>query len=216
MNSREDETAARQTRFVLASASPRRRTLLQQVGIEPVCRAVNIDETPLADESPADLVLRLAGRKASECAILMMSQKFSPVSDATDTLIIGADTIIDFQGRSLGKPRDREDAVNILLKLSTREHFVHTGVAVYSTQQRRMLTGIVSTTVRFGSISEDEAIRYWETGEPADKAGAYGIQGLGARYVAHMDGSYSNVVGLPLYETLNLIEKIGLPNSSDK
>ena len=199
--------------IILASASPRRKELLEQIGISVSCYAVDIDETPHAQESPADLVQRLALGKAGCCRErLLLAHNRGELSSSEDTLIVGADTIIDLDGASLGKPDDREHAVATLLSLANRDHFVHTGVAVVSLNGNIHKSKIVTTTVSFGPVTEADAIRYWESGEPSDKAGSYGIQGLGAQFVAHLSGSYSNVVGLPLYEVLSLLR--AEPNSN--
>jgi len=175
--------------LVLASASPRRRELLEQLGLSPVCRAVDIDETPLPEESPAAMVLRLA--ELSESTGLS-------VESSLPLIFIGADTTIEFAGQSLGKPDNREHCIDMLRTLSEREHRVHTGVAVSSSNGLKVESRIVTTHVQMGTI-------------PADKAGAYGIQGIGARYVEHISGSYSNVVGLPLYETLLMLQRMCKP-----
>ncbi len=206
--------SAARIRLILASASPRRQQLLRQIGHEPVCLPVDVDETPLPGEDPASLVQRLAASKA-ECFL----QHHAHELECTDTdklLVLGADTVIDLDGEILGKPRDREDAVQMLLRLADREHSVVSGVCLLQASapgleklQRREDIH-VRTVLRFGPMSAEQAEDYWETGEPAGKAGAYAIQGLGARFVAQLSGSYSNVVGLPLYETQGLLQRAGL------
>jgi septum formation protein len=123
-------------------------------------------------------------------------------------LIIGADTTIDLDNSSLGKPSGEFEAIDMLHRLAEREHLVHTGICVLDASTGGAETGLVTTIVRFGAISEAHAKRDWASGEPMGKAGAYGIQGLGAQFVTHLSGSYSNVVGMPLYETLQLVEKV--------
>ncbi len=180
--------------LTLASASPRRRQLLQQIGFEPTCYAVDIDETPLQDESAADYVVRLAREKACE------AQKRLSV----DTAILGADTVVVCDGIIFGKPKNQQHAESMLLKLSNREHQVMTGVAVVNAQKIQHV--LVSTTVKFGPISVDQAQAYWRSGEPFDKAGGYAIQGFGAVFVERIDGCYFNVVGLPLNATVKLLQ----------
>lgn len=201
-------------RLILASASPRRRQLLQQIGHDPLCVPVDADEQPLPGESPAALVQRLAVNKA-ECFLQHHAHRLD-LEPGQQLLVLGADTVIDLDGNVLGKPRDREDGLQMLQRLSEREHSVVTGVCLLrangpgldSVQARDEIC--VSTLLRFGPVSSRQAADYWETGEPADKAGAYAIQGIGAQFVAQLSGSYSNVVGLPLYETQGLLQQAGL------
>ena len=188
--------------LILASASPRRLQLLQQFGHDPLCVPVDVD------------VQRLARRKAECC--LQHHAHLHGVPDSGDLLVLGADTVIDLDGEVLGKPRDREQALEMLQRLSEREHAVVSGVCLL----RATGPGLdnlqscdslcVRTVLRFGPVSAEQAAAYWETGEPVDKAGAYAIQGRGAQFVAHLSGSYSNVVGLPLYETQSLLQQAGL------
>ena len=184
-------------RLVLASSSPRRLELLRQIGHEPRVAAIDIDETPRPGETPRALVVRLARAKAH--AVEPPDVK---------TVVLAADTVIDLDGRVLGKPRDRADAVAMLLALGGREHDVLSGLCV----RRALGTHAVAvrTLVRFGRVTRAEAVRYWESGEPVGKAGGYAIQGRGARFVASVRGSYSNVVGLPLHETARLLAAAGL------
>lgn len=184
-------------RLILASASARRKELLEQVGLNPHCQAVDIDETPRPGELPEVLVKRLASAKATA---------IEPAS----CIVLAADTVIDLDGRILGKPADRDDALSMLMRLADREHTVISGVCVIGGHCRTPQLVSVSTQVRFGPVEKQQAIDYWNSGEPVDKAGSYGIQGLGAQFVAHLSGSYSNVVGLPLYETLELLSRAGL------
>jgi septum formation protein len=192
--------------IILASQSPQRKTLLEQVGFDIQCCPVDIDESLLADELPADLVVRLALGKALRCFELQKATNKTAKIPAR--LIIGADTTIDLDNTSLGKPVDEFDALDMLHRLANREHLVHSGICVIDATNGAAETQLVTTIVRFGPISALQAKQYWDSGEPKGKAGAYGIQGLGAQFVAHLSGSYSNVVGLPLYETLQLVEKV--------
>lgn len=195
--------------LILASQSPRRRQLLQQLGFEPICLASDIDETPQTFETPHALVRRLAKTKAGACA------RRTDLDERTGSthqsrIILAADTVIDLEGQVLGKPQDETEAISMLRALSDREHQVHTGVCVLQPDTEVLHCTVVSTDVRFSKISVDTARKYWNSGEPAGKAGGYAIQGIGARFVVHLSGSYSNVVGLPLFETAGLLECVGL------
>ncbi len=186
--------------IVLASASPRRRELLQQIGVR--CRAlpVDIDESPLADEAPTDYVSRLAREKAEAAASLLGDENALPV--------LGADTIVELQGELLGKPADSAQAVEMLTRLSGTTHQVHTAVAVVchgATHQR-----LQSSRVSFAALTEAQIRAYVDTGEPLDKAGAYGIQGAAAAFICHLEGSFSSVMGLPLFETAELLAQCGV------
>jgi len=192
------------TQILLASQSPQRKILLEQVGFAVSCCPVNIDETPHANELPRDLVVRLALTKARQCYLLQESA----AKQIRARVIIAADTTIDLDNLSVGKPTGESEAMEILRLLAGREHLVHTGVCALDNSTQQLETELVTTIVRFGPITQAQAKSYWNSGEPMGKAGAYGIQGLGAQFVAHLSGSYSNVVGLPLYETLQLVEKV--------
>lgn len=181
--------------FVLASASPRRRELLAQVGLEPEVMPSHIDETPREGESAEAYGLRVATEKARACA--------------DERPALAADTEVVLDGRCLGKPGTAEAAKAMLRSLSGRSHEVLTAVALRTGQD--VLTAVVRTEVSFRDLSDEEIARYVATGECADKAGAYGIQGRGGALVARVSGSYTNVVGLPLEETLALLAKGGLP-----
>ena len=185
--------------LVLASASPRRLELLQQIGVHCRVRPVDIPEVPGAAELPARFVERLSREKA--CAGLAVADE--------GTVVIGADTVVVCDGQILGKPVDREDALAMLQRLSGCEHQVMTAVTVAN--RERMLTEVVTTDVRFKTLTPAQCEQYWLSGEPRDKAGAYGIQGLGAVFVASIHGSYSAVVGLPLMETAALLNEFAIP-----
>jgi septum formation protein len=148
---------------------------------------------------PAVFVERLAREKA--CAGLAVA--------ADGAVVLGADTVVVSEGMILGKPVNREDALAMLQQLSGSEHQVMTAVAI--TNRERILTQVVTTDVRFKTLSQMQCEQYWASGEPQDKAGAYGIQGLGAVFVASINGSYSAVVGLPLMETAALLDEFGIP-----
>lgn len=185
----------------LASGSPRRRELLTQIGVSFMTVGADIDETPLDHESPSAYVERLARGKAEA------GRRALKVS--TDGCVLGADTAVVLDGRILGKPLDQADSVAMLMALSGRDHEVLTAIAVLDGQ--RCESRVVRSRVRFRAITEQEALAYWASGEPRDKAGSYGIQGLGAVFVAGLEGSYSAVVGLPLCETSELLGHFGIP-----
>lgn len=185
------------TELVLASASPRRRELLAQLGVQFDVVPADIDEYVLPGERPETYVRRMAEGKAK-----------AGWAGASGRPVLGADTAVVVDGLILGKPRDRDDALRMLELLSGRTHRVISGVAIADGDQ--VLERLCSTEVTFGEISAAEREAYWATGEPQDKAGAYGIQGLGARFVRHINGSYTGVVGLPLYETAELLRCTGL------
>jgi septum formation protein len=195
----------------LASASPRRHELLRQLGVEfeelrlreAAGRRRDIVEAPRKDESPLDYVKRIARLKASVGWHRMERRAMPPKP------VLGADTEVVLDGATLGKPADAAAAVTMLAALSGRTHEVLTAVAIRWQQQ---LAQAVSTSrVTFRSIPRDEIERYVATGEPFDKAGGYGIQGRAAAFVSQLEGSYSGVVGLPLFETSELLARIGFP-----
>ncbi len=182
--------------LLLASTSPRRHEILSALRLDfSVCH-VDIDETPLNGESPEAMVLRLAAAKVAAA------------DTGSAALILGADTAVVVDDHILGKPVDEADCLRTLGLLSGRVHQVVTGVALHTPSGTK--TAVSATDVHFREISRDEALAYWQSGEPRDKAGAYAIQGLGGAFVARIDGSYSGVVGLPVYETLQLLSAAGL------
>lgn len=182
--------------FILASRSPRRRELLAGLGLAFDCAPADIDETRRTDESAEAFVERLARGKAAA------------VAASTRMLVLGADTEVVIDGETLGKPAGESDALAMLERLSGRTHEVLTGIAV--TAGDRTESRVVRTHVTLRDTTPAERSAYWATGEPADKAGAYAIQGIGAIFVAHIDGSYTNVVGLPLFETVELLGRFGV------
>jgi septum formation protein len=192
------DASAASPALVLASASPRRAELLERLGAVIIIRPADLDETPLRDEPPQDLVTRLANAKAAALA----------TTDRPDEIVLAADTEVVRDGRSLGKPRDRADAVAMLTSLSGRTHEVMTGVAV---QRGASCHHAVATTrVTFREITTAEISWYVATGEPEGKAGGYALQGLGAALVDRIEGSDTNVIGLPLPETIRLLRIVGL------
>ncbi|MEZ4318234.1 MAG: Maf family protein [Myxococcota bacterium] len=181
-------------RLVLASGSPRRRQLLEWAGLSPEVRPSDVDEHWVVGEDPADAAERLARSKA-----------LGP----DDAVLVAADTVVHVDGEPFGKPEGANDAVAMLRRLSGRWHHVTTGVAVRSAQG--VLTSFrVTTDVRFRALSDGEIARYVATGEPLDKAGAYGIQGEGGGLVAEVRGDWTNVMGLPLEATLSALQAHGI------
>ncbi len=182
--------------FVLASRSPRRRDLLASVGLHPTRFAPDVDERPHPEEAPVPYGLRVARDKVAAC------DAASPV--------LAADTVVALGDEIFGKAPDAAGAVAMLRRLSGRWHRVCTAVALRPTRDASIATMVVTTNVQFRTLSEAEIERYVATQEPMDKAGAYGIQGQGGALVATVQGSYTNVVGLPLDETLALLSTAGI------
>ncbi|MEQ7920716.1 Maf family protein [Xanthomonas sp. WHRI 1810A] len=188
----------------LASGSPRRRELLTQIGVTFTTLSADIDETPRLDETPTAYVERLARGKA-DAGLLSLAN--DPAYSSA--CVLGADTAVVLDGKILGKPVDEADALAMLTALSDREHEVLTAVAVVDEQ--RCETRTVSSRVKFRALAPEEARAYWASGEPQDKAGSYAIQGLAAVFVESLNGSYSAVVGLPLCETAEILQRFGIP-----
>ena len=187
----------RQT-LILASASPRRQELLRQIGCEfrvAVSRAEELSESGV---SPEKLAMENARRKAEEVAS----------RDTAGLPVLGADTVVAVDEIVLGKPKDEEDAARMLRLLSGRRHFVYTGVAL--AHQGKIYTSVVQTAVWMDTMSDEDIDAYIATGEPMDKAGAYAVQGRAAQFIPKIEGSFSNVVGLPLHEVRNLARKAGI------
>jgi septum formation protein len=184
----------------LASASPRRRELLQQIGVSFRVVDAAVDEAVLAGEGPAAYVARLAAAKANT--------GWDNSRDTVRIPVLAADTAVALEGQILGKPSDQEHAECILSRLSGRTHEVWTAVALRAAGG--LQSRISRSEVTFRSITAGEARAYWETGEPGDKAGAYAIQGRAAIFIADLRGSYSGVMGLPLFETAELLSEAGV------
>ncbi len=180
----------------LASASPRRRELLEQIGVDYQLLSVDVPESLKAGEAPEVYVLRLALAKARAGRQLLPEDEPHPV--------LGSDTAVVLDGEVLGKPRDRDHALAMLGRLAGRRHQVMTAVALVGEDGQEESRLSVSS-VQFRPIAQQELAAYWETGEPADKAGAYAVQGRGAVFIERLEGSYSGVMGLPLYETAELL-----------
>lgn len=182
----------------LASSSPRRRELLSTLGIEFSYAGVDVDESALPGESPSAMVLRLAQLKARTAC----------ESGAHKIPVLGADTAVILDDRMFGKPASKQDALDMLACLSNRTHEVLTGVAVIAGDT--LDTALSRTEVQFREIRPDEAEAYWQSGEPAGKAGAYAVQGIGGIFVSSVSGSYTGVVGLPIFETAELLRRVGI------
>lgn len=182
----------------LASASPRRRQLLDLIGVPHVVSPADIDETPFANEPADEYVMRLAREKAE--AIWARHQ---------DLPVLAADTTVVVDREILGKPESEADAVAMLRKLSGRVHLVHTGFALRTAPSVKV--GISTTHVTFTELTLAQIHAYWASGEPQGKAGAYAIQGLGAVFVSTIAGSYTGVMGLPLFETAEMLRQAGIP-----
>lgn len=183
-------------RLILASGSPRRAELLEQIRLGFEVSVPDVDETPHAGEAAADYVVRMAESKAAA------------VQPEPDAVVLAADTVVVLDEQILGKPADREAGIAMLLALGGREHLVMTAIAARSAEQQA--SALVSTGVRFVPIDRALAEAYWATGEGSDKAGSYGIQGIGGILAESITGSYSAVVGLPLPETERLLGGLGI------
>ncbi len=184
--------------LALASQSPRRRELLSQIGVAYRVVSVDVPEFPVDGESPEDYVIRLAEEKARAGAL-----------ECSHVPVLGADTIVVHRGAILEKPKDRDDGLRMLRLLSGNRHQVYSAVSICF--NGRQSTQLVVTDVDFRPLTDDEIQRYWDTGEPQDKAGCYAIQGLAAVFVENINGSYSGVVGLPLAETRALLAEFDVP-----
>lgn len=184
-------------RIVLASASPRRAEILRRLGLAPEVRPADLDEAYREGETPAEHVERLAGEKASAVA----------ATGSDDVLVVGGDTVVVVDGRVLGKPAEPDEAVRMLLDLAGRAHEVLSGIAIAG--PHGLVSDLARTEVVFRPFDEATARAYVATGEPMDKAGAYGIQGRGAALVEGIRGDWENVVGLPVPTFLRLLERAG-------
>ncbi len=184
----------------LASASPRRQELLRQLGLDFEAIPSNLDEVPQPGERPQDYVARVARDKARHVARRIREQGFTPHP------VLGADTEVVRDGEILGKPRDRAHGLDMLRRLAGRTHEVLSGLCVL--HEGREQTALSVSRVTFRALTEAEIAAYWDTGEPADKTGAYAIQGRAAAFIERLEGSYSGVMGLPLYELAGILRKI--------
>ncbi|HHJ35940.1 MAG TPA: septum formation inhibitor Maf [Gammaproteobacteria bacterium] len=186
--------------IILASASPRRLELLEQIGVRVIVRAVDIDESYEEGESVLSYVQRLAMAKAQ--------RGFETIDNKNELPVLGSDTVVEIDGMILGKPGSRQQAREMLQQLSARKHTVHTSVAIVTREMSLIETS--SSVVLFDTMEESDIERYIATGEADDKAGSYAIQGIAAQFIKNIDGSFSGVMGLPLYETAQLLKQCGI------
>ena len=194
-----DDMYANRKKVVLASASPRRQQFMRELGLRFTVATASIDETPVAHEMPEAFALRMAEEKARAVASLF-----------PDDWIVAGDTVVCLDGSILGKPADAEEASSMLMALSGRTHVVRTGICLYHKTERVCEKKCVSSDVHFARLSPELIKAYVATGEPLDKAGGYGIQGMGSVLVKEISGSYTNIVGLPLFELLELLQNHGV------
>ena len=199
-NSIANSTSTNQ-KLILASQSPRRRELLAQLGYQFSVQASDIDEIEEKAEQAYNYVLRLAKQKALHIFNLL------PEIEQVNSYVLGSDTSVVFNGQILGKPDNEADCIKTLSLLSNKQHQVLTAVALVS--KNSIEEQVITTDVMFKTLTKVEILAYWLTGEPQDKAGSYGIQGIAGQFVKSINGSYSAVVGLPLYETAQLLAKAG-------
>lgn len=192
-------------KLILASQSPRRKELLSQLGYQFSSQVADIDETPLHNETPEDYVLRLAKQKAQT-----IFQHLS-IPEQENSIVLGSDTCVIAGDEILGKPDNEAHCIKMLGQLSDSSHKVLTSIAAINNQT--IVSDVVTTTVYFKPLTLSEIKRYWQTGEPCDKAGSYAIQGIGGQFVTKINGSYSAVVGLPLYETAQMLATLGIASA---
>lgn len=194
--------------LILASQSPRRKELLTQLGYQFISIAADIDETLNDGEDSKNYVIRLAEEKA-KTIFFRLSE-----AEKINAVVIGSDTSVVAEGEILGKPADEAECISTLMRLENKQHQVLTAIAVISQDtNNKTISKLIETQVKFKTLTVDEIKRYWLTGEPCDKAGSYAIQGIGGQFVTEIKGSYSAVVGLPLYETVQLLAQVHLPTS---
>lgn len=186
----------------LASASPRRQALLKQLGITFSVLNTDIDETPHHNELPENYVQRLAIAKAKGALTQLPDQQ------KQTACILAADTTVSINNEILGKPQSQQQAISMLAELSDKTHKVFTAITLY--YQNQFINQVITTEVTMRAISEEEAIAYWQTGEPKDKAGGYAIQGLAAMFIEKIEGDYYSVVGLPIFATTQLLKQVGI------
>lgn len=202
------------SQIILASQSPRRKELLEQIGLEfEICPAKG--EEMITKTVPEEVVMELSKQKAEEVAAMVSSysETHKDITTPSDILVIGADTVVAFNGKILGKPKDEADAKEMLMMLSGNTHSVFTGVTLVLIDKSGRVGELVfyeKTNVKMHEMSEAEIDRYIATGEPMDKAGSYGIQGKCAIYIEKIDGDYNNVVGLPITRIYQELKKIGI------
>lgn len=185
-------------KLILASSSPRRAELMKQIGLNFEIKVSSVDEALLPGLSPPELVERLAERKAAAVA-----------RELNDGIVIGADTVVVWREQVLGKPLNEAEAFDMLSKLQGGVHEVFTGVALIDARSGKVLVSHEKTRVFFRAVEEEEISRYVASGEPFDKAGAYGVQGLAAIFIKRLEGCYTNVVGLPLARLSVMLKDFG-------
>jgi septum formation protein len=198
-------TAEKQPRLILASSSPRRKDLLEKLGIPFEVITSGVSEDVDGDIDPKEMVVMLAKRKAGAVA-----------QSLTSGIVIGSDTTIAFEGQVLGKPKDEEEAKAILKSLKGKHHQVYSGMALVNAKDKRVEATSVMTSIKMRNYSDEEIDAYVATGEPMDKAGAYAIQGQGGRLVDEIKGSFDNVVGLPIRELAELLRRFGFDPDTSK
>jgi septum formation protein len=186
--------------LILASASPRRAEILEQIGVSFQIVPADIDETPMSQELPIDYVQRMAQEKAKRVIDSVAGSSM---------VVLGADTSVVLGSKIYGKPKNSEEALAMLADLSGKTHQVLTAVAMGDNQ--RCVIKLSATDVKFRELDPRECLDYWKTGEPSDKAGSYAIQGLGAVFVEKISGSFSGVMGLPIEQTSQLLQKFNVP-----
>ncbi|MTI58732.1 MAG: septum formation inhibitor Maf [Firmicutes bacterium] len=187
------------SKIILASASPRRGELLNRLGFDFTIVPSKIDEDRFQGLAPAEMVEKLAANKARKVAVLV-----------EDTVVIAADTVVVLNDEVLGKPADEKEACAMLNKLQGEKHAVYTGIALYRTDDDKLLLDYDRTDVYMSSMTEQEILSYVKTGEPMDKAGSYGIQGLGSIFIERIDGSYFTVMGLPVHKLALMLKEFGI------
>ena len=183
--------------IILASASPRRKELLDQIKVTYKVHPVDLDETPLPNETPLDYVQRLAAEKSAACIAQLK----------TEIPVLAADTAVILGNVIMGKPKNQADALAMLTQLSGKNHQVYSAISLRGCEHSQAVS---ITEVTFRRLTEREMLDYWRSGEPVDKAGSYAIQGMGSMFVESIKGSFSGVVGLPLFETAELLSKQGI------
>ena len=183
--------------IILASASPRRKELLDQINVSYRVYPVDLDETPWPDEAPLDYVQRVAAEKSAACKAQLN----------TEIPVLAADTAVILGAVIMGKPKDKADAMAMLTQLSGKTHQVYSAVSLRGREHGQAVS---ITEVTFRCLTEQEMLAYWHSGEPVDKAGSYAIQGRGGVFIESIKGSFSGVVGLPLFETAELLSKQGI------
>ena len=190
----------------LASKSPRRTELLQQIGVEHQILDIDVDEKINRSNSPKANVRALSVLKCQEGVRKIISERKSSFP------VLAADTIVVLGDKIFGKPREESDAINMLLKLSGKTHLVMTAVTIgIMTEEAKFHTIIVTSRVEFAKLTASDCKEYCDTGEPFDKAGGYGIQGYGSAFIRKLNGSYSNIVGLPIHEVVQLLKELEIP-----